>query len=328
LKYIQKVNFSEWGTPIVIVKKTVGKIRMCGDYKVTLNPMLAEVCTPLLNMEDLLTEIGNSTIFSKIDLEGAYLQLKLNDKSKKFTTINTPWGLFQYNRLPFGIKTAPGIFQTTMLKITNGLSGVLVYLDDILVYGESKKDHDEKLNKLLDRLKYHNVQLNRAKCVFGTNEIKFLGHVISQKGIQPNRDLIKDIINAPLPQTKQQLQSFIGSLQFYSKFIPNLADKLKPLTNLLRTEVKWNITDEVVEAIAKLKQILTGDLIIKPFTIEEKCQLLCDASPIGLGAVLQQKGHPVLFISRKLTKAEEKYSQTEREALAIVWAVKRLKNFY
>ena len=239
------MDYSEWGTPLVIVRKPEGKIRMCGDYKVTLNPMIAEVSTPCLNVEDLLSEVGDSSYFSKVDLEGAYLQLKLNEKSKKLTTINTPWGLFQYNRLPFGVKSAPAIFQTAMLKIVSGLEGILVYLDDILVHSSSLEDHNSRLKLLLDHLNEYNVYLNAKKCVFNVSVINFLGHTLSAKGIQPNKKLISSLKDAPYPSNKLQIQiNFIGSVQYYSKFIRNLAEKLQPLTDLLQANTEWKFGEK------------------------------------------------------------------------------------
>lgn len=173
-KIIEKVEYSEWATPIVVVPKPDGRIRMCGDYKVTLNKMIADVSVPTLSVEEMLAEIKSASFFSKIDLEGAYLQLKLNDASKLLTTINTPWGLYRYNRLPFGIKSAPGIFQTTMLKILNGLEGILVYLDDILIFGSTLKEEQSRLDQLMKRLKEYNVKLNSKKCEFHVEEINFL----------------------------------------------------------------------------------------------------------------------------------------------------------
>jgi len=324
---IEKVQYSEWGTPIVIVKKPNGKIRLCCDYKVTLNTQIAEVATPNLNVEDLLSEVGKAKFFTKLDLEGAYLQLKLNERSKNPTTINTPWGLYRFNRLPFGIKSAPSIFQTAMQQITLDLPGVLVYLDDILVFGNTEKEHDERLEALNKKLVEFNVKLNMEKSLIKSRQVKFLGHVLTEKGIQPNKDLIASIVNAPYPGNKTQLQSFIGSVQYYSKFIPNLADKLKVLTDLLQHQTKWKFTEVEENAIDTLKSTLTGELVLRPFSLSTLCQLQCDASPFGLGAVLQQNQHPVIYISRKLTPTEQNYSQTEREALSIVWAVKRLHKF-
>jgi len=327
LGYVEKINYSNWGTPIVCVKKSSGKIRLCGDYKVTLNPLLAEMSMPTICVEDLLAEIDKAKWFSKIDLEGAYLQLKLSENAKPLTTINTPYGLYQYTRLPFGVKTAPAIFQSTMLKIMNGISGIVIYLDDILVFANNLDEHNSILNRVLQRLDSYNVQLNKQKSIFRVQHIKFLGHILSAEGIKPNDALVKDIVNAPYPINKSQIQSFVGSVQYYSKFINNLADKIAPLTRLLAKNAGVAIGDTEKQCIDGLKQILTSKLVLKPYSVGQQCQLICDASPIGIGAVLQQEQHPVIFISKKLNAAERNYSQTEREALAIVWAVKRLQKF-
>jgi len=327
LKFLEPVKYSEWGTPLVIVPKPNNKVRMCGDFKVTLNPAIAEVSTPLLNVEDLLSEIGGSQYFTKLDLEGAYLQLKIDEFSRPLTTINTPWGLYQYHRLPFGIKSAPSIFQNTMQKIMTGLPGVLIYLDDILIHGVTKEDHDSRLKAVEKRLHDYNIKLNNKKCIYNKTEINFLGHTLTGKGIQPNKELIQNLIDAPYPTDKNSLQSFIGSVQYYSKFIKNLASKMSPLTNLLKNNTPWKFTLKEQTAVDTLKNILTSNLVIKPFSLQKQSQLTCDASPTGIGGVLEQDGYPVIFISRKLTKPELNFSQTEREALSIVWCVKRLSKF-
>ena len=221
---MEKVSYSEGGTPISPVLKPDGSIRLCGDYKCTLNPQLSEMITEGLNMEDLLLNITGQKYFSKIDLEGAYLQLELEPGSRPLTTIVTPFGLYQFTRLPFGIKSSPAIFQEVMLRVTANLKGILVYLDDILVMGKTQDEHDTHLKSLLETLKNHNIRINEAKSQYNKREICYLGHIISQHGISPNPIRVQEFVLAKYPENKQELQSWLGSVQYYAKFIPNVSN--------------------------------------------------------------------------------------------------------
>ena len=165
--------------------KKDGTIRICGDYKVTANLVAKQDSYPLPRVEDLFAKVSGGKIFSKLDLRHAYLQIELDEESKKFTTINTHKGLFQYNRLPFGIASAPSIFQRAMDSLVQGLSHVSAYLDDILVSGVDEEDHLNNLDKVLQRLESAGLTLKKSKCVFGLDSIEYLGHIIDKNGLHP-----------------------------------------------------------------------------------------------------------------------------------------------
>ena len=223
LGIIKPVEFSHWATPIVPVLKKSGAVRICGDFKVTLNPVLEIDQFPLPRIEDLFSKLQGGTIFSKIDLSQAYAQICLDEKSKQLVTISTHKGLFQYQRLPYGIACAPSKFQKIMESLIQDLEGCVCFLDDILVCGKTTSEHLVRLNKLLFRLQNVGLKIEPEKCSFFHDKVCYLGHVIDKEGIHTLPDKIEAITNAPKPKNIKVLQSFLGMINYYGKFVPNLA---------------------------------------------------------------------------------------------------------
>ena len=193
---IEPVEFSDWAAPVVPVVKTDGTIRLCGDYKLTANKAAKIDSYPLPCIEDLFSSLSQGKVFSKLDLAQAYQQVSLEKESQKYTTINTTRGLFQYCRLPFGISSAPGIFQRIMENLLRGLSGVCVYLDDVLVAGKTEQEHLKNLDKVLSRLKEAGLCLKRSKCEFLLPEVEYLGHILTKEGIKPSQRKVKAVLEA------------------------------------------------------------------------------------------------------------------------------------
>lgn len=225
---IEPVKFSEWAAPVVPVVKSDGGIRLCGDYKLTVNRVAHVESYPLPRVDDLLASVAGAKVFSKLDLSHAYLQLQLEEASKKFVTISTHKGLFRYNRLPFGVASAPAIFQRAMEGILQGIPHVCVYLDDILVADPSEAEHLETLGKVMAQLQEYGVRLKRAKCRFQMDAVEYLGFHISGEGIRPTAEKRLAIVNAPAPRDVTQLKSFIGLVNYYAKFLPCVAHILAP----------------------------------------------------------------------------------------------------
>ena len=180
---IEPIEFSEWAAPIVPVLKKDGSIRICGDYKVTINQASQVDSYPLPRIDDLFASLAGGKKFSKLDLAHAYQQIQLDDVSRKLVAINTHKGLFQYNRLPFGVSAAPSIFQRTMETLLQGLPGVCLYLDDILITGQSDQEHLTNLSAVLQKLAAAGIKLKPTKCFFMLQEVEYLGHKISAKGL-------------------------------------------------------------------------------------------------------------------------------------------------
>ena len=232
-KVIEPVQFSEWAAPIVPVFKENGSVRICGDYKVTVNKFAKTEKYPLPRIEDLFAALSGGQAFTKLDLANAYLQLPLEDKSRDYVTINTHKGLFRYNRLPFGVASAPAVFQRTIESLLQGIQRVVAYIDDILIMGESEQEHLKNLDEVLKRLEAAGLRLKAEKCKFMMAEVEYLGHCISKEGIFPTSAKVTAIKNAPVPTDVQQLRSFLGLVNYYGKFLPNLSSKLAPLHSLL-----------------------------------------------------------------------------------------------
>lgn len=324
---LKSVQESEWATPIVPIRKPDGRIRICGDYKATVNPQLMDMVSTTPAMEDILNNLHGARYFTTLDLTNAYHQLPLDEQSAKLTTISTPFGLYEYKSLPFGIKQCPSIFQSYLDKTLFGLSNVQSYQDDVIVHTTTKAEHEEAVRAVKARLEQHGLQLNEAKCVYCQEEVKILGLIVSAKGIRPDPQKVRSIKGFQRPKNASELRSFLGMLEFYGRFMKDLSAIRAPLNQLLKSNAQWHWDESQEHAFQELKNALTQDSVLATFDPLVEVTLTTDASPHGIGAVLEQRGRPVLYVSKSLSKAETNYAQIEREALAVIWAVKRLHKF-
>ncbi|KAL7825671.1 hypothetical protein SRHO_G00334090 [Serrasalmus rhombeus] len=329
---LQPVTYSEWAAPIVPVLKGDGSIRICGDYKLTVNVASRVEHYPLPRIDELFAKLAGGVCFSKLDMSHAYQQLVLAEDSRKLVTINTHRSLFQYTRLPFGVSSACAIFQRAMEGLLAGIDHVAVYLDDILLAGVTQAQHLRTLDLVLSRLEEAGLRLKRSKCVFMAPEVEYLGHKISARGLQPLEKKVQAIKDAPKPQNASELRAYLGMLNYYGRFFPDLASVLAPLHALLWTGVKWEWIAVHDKAFKKSKAMLTSEALLAHYNPASPLVIAADASPFGLGAVLShmyQDGteRPVCFASRALVPAERKYAQVEKEALAVIYAVKKFHQF-
>lgn len=329
---IESVEHSDWAAPIVPILKSNGEIRICGDFKVTCNREVKIDCYPIPAIDDLYAKLSGGKLFSKIDLSNAYLQINLDEESKKFVTINTHRGLFRYNRLPFGVSSSPGIFQRVMETILSGIPNVCVYLDDILVMGSDDKGHAQALQTVLKRLADAGVRLKKEKCEFAVTEVSYLGYKIDEAGIHPLPDRVRAISEAPTPTSTTELKSFLGLLNYYGRFLPNLSTVLAPLYKLLRANVVFDWGVEQEKAFKQAKSMLQSSRVLAHYDPQKPLALYCDSSQYGIGVVLSHvmkngEDRPVCYASRSLSAAEKNYSQLEKEALACVWGVKKLHKY-
>ncbi|XP_059201274.1 uncharacterized protein K02A2.6-like [Centropristis striata] len=329
---ISPVKHSDWAAPVVPVEKMDKSLRLCGDYKVSVNPALETDTHPLPRLEKLLATLSGGKIFSKIDLlAAAYQQVLLDDDSKKYTTINTHRGLFVYNRLPFGISSAPSIFQRIMENIMKDLP-VVVFLDDLLIMGRSEEDHLHNLQRVLQRLQENGLRVKCSKCEFGKTQLEYLGHVLDERGIHPSEEKVRAIHEAPAPTNVKELQAFLGLLNYYGRFLPQQSTVLAPLYRLLRGDVVWKWTDAEQSAFVKCKDLLTSDQVLAHYDPSLPLTLACDASAYGIGAVIQHtmpngEERPIAYASRMLSPAEKKYSQIDKEALRLIYGVKKFHQY-
>ncbi|XP_003743026.1 uncharacterized protein K02A2.6-like [Galendromus occidentalis] len=326
------VDSSDWATPIVVVKKPNGAVRVCADYSTGLNDALVDIEHPLPNMEEVMTKFSGNKIFAHLDLADAYLQLRLDTPSQQLTTITTHRGLFRYTRLVFGLKTAPAIFQKTIDQALAGLDGVLVYLDDILIMAPNYKLYEQRLVDVLRRLEDWGFRLRIEKCFFNVPTVKYLGMVISDKGIEADPARIAVIKNLRKPANQKEVRALLGLVNYYGKFVKNLHRFKTPLEALLAKDARfeWGVQHDA--ALTGIKDMLCGPLLLSHYDPRQTLVVAADASQTGIGGVLLQRyadgnERAVFHMSKSLSKSQRNYSQVEKEAFALVTAVERFKKF-
>ena len=329
---ITKVSHSQWAAPVVPVPKGDGHIRLCGDYKVTINPVLEVDQYPLPKPDDMFATLAGGKKFTKIDLTHAYQQMSLEESSRELVTINTHRGLYMYTRLPFGVASAPAVFQKTMDTVLQGLPKVICYLDDILITGSSEQEHLENVEKVLQRLKEYNIRAKRAKCAFMEDSVEYLGHRIDATGLHTTSSKVEAITQAPRPRNVQELRSFLGLLHYYGKFLPSLATLLQPLNSLLKAGHKWAWTKECAQAFEAAKKLLASAPVLAHYDPSLPMKMAGDASAYGIGAVISHvfpdgQERPIAFASRTLTATERNYSQIEKEALSLVYGIRKFHQY-
>ncbi|CAF1667312.1 unnamed protein product, partial [Adineta ricciae] len=311
---LERIDTSQWAAPIVPIRKPSGKIRICGDYKMTVNSQMLIDQHPIPNIDELLTRLNNGEKFTKLDLTDAYLQVELDDNSKQLVVINTPLGLFRYNRMPFGIANAPAIFQRIMDQVLSGIPNTIAYLDDILITGKNEDEHFKTLEMVLEKLVDFGLCCNMDKCSFFEDEVVYLGYIINSNGKQPDPSRVTTIQNLPVPKDVKQVEAFIGKINYYGKFIQNFSNLCSPLNRLRQKDVKWNWDASCQKAFDVLKKQLSEATLLVHFDQHLPLILATDASNYGIGAVLMHRysdgsEKPIAHASKTLNSAERSYSQ-------------------
>lgn len=327
---------SPYNSPLLIVPKKADsqgnkRWRLVVDFR-KLNDNTEADAYPLPNITEILDQLGNTKYFSVVDLATGFHQIPLCDMSKPLTAFSFS-GHYHYKRMPMGLKGAPATFQRLMNNVLTGLQGVkcFVYLDDIVIYGNSLSDHNSKLIEIFSRLREHNLKLQPGKCEFLRKEITYLGHKISENGIMPDPSKISSVTNFPQPTNQKQVKSFLGLASYYRRFIENFSHIAQPLNNLLKKDAEFKWTALCDQSFSELKHKLTNPPILQFPDFSSDFILTTDASQYAIGAVLSQgiigKDLPVAYASRSLNKAETNYSTIERELLAIVWAAQHFRPY-
>ena len=321
-----------WVSPIVIVPRASdpNNIRICVDMRAA-NKAIKRVKHPMPTIHELIHDLNGSKVFSKLDLNQGYHQVELHPESRYVTTFSTHMGLHQYKRLNFGVNAASEIFQYIIQQVLEGLEGVKNISDDIYIFSKDVDDHEKHVNACLRRLQEKGLTLNKKKCEFFKTSISFFGNVFSEKGISPDPKKIKAIQDANRPTDKSEVRSLLGMANYVQRFIPNLATIVEPLRNLIRKETKFEWTDMCEKSWKSVKESLTSDMVMSYFDVNAETQIVVDASPVGLGAMLTQmvgtngkkEIKVVAYASRSLNEIECRYSQVEREALAVRWSIEQ-----
>ncbi|XP_045500051.1 uncharacterized protein K02A2.6-like [Colias croceus] len=319
---LEKVTYSQWGTPIVPVLKHNGKVRLCADYRATLNKNLENDNYPIPRVEEIFSKLSGGKYFCTLDINQAYLHMKTSDDTAEMQAISTCKGTYKVRRLMFGVKIAPNVWQRYMDQTLQGLDGTACFFDDIALQGHSYIQLLQRIRKVFNKLKECGLHLNRKKCQFFQKSVTYLGHKINEKGLHPTEEKINDIKNSPRPTDVTSLRTFLGMINYYQQFISNLASKLNPLYKLLQKDTKFIWNKECEQAFQELKNELCGERVLIPFHENLPVTLATDASPTGYGAVLShimpdKTERPIAFASRSLTKAEKGYKKVTPATTAI-----------
>ena len=317
-----------WLSPIHIEPKDDGKVRICIDLRAA-NKAIKRTRHPIPTIEETLEKVNGATFFSKIDLRKGYHQIELAESSRDITTFSSPMGLYRSKRLVFGLSCASEEFQKIISDIFNKEPNVNNISDDILVCGKTKREHDQALENCLRLLCENGLTINTDKCEFAKEEIEFFGFIISKDGVKPTMNKIEAILNYPTPQNVKELRSFLGLINYLNRFIPDLATECDLLRKLTRQKSVWQWGIEEEKCFQNLKRVITSPYVMAHYNKNLPTKVITDASGVGLGGMLLQKQNDgqwkvVLYLSRSLTDVERRYSQTEREALGIVWAIEKL----
>lgn len=323
---------SPWAFPVVLIPKKDGTVRLCVDYR-RLNAITTTDTYPLPRIDDLLHSAKTTPFMSTLDLRSVYWQIKIAEEDKIKTAFTTPFGIFVFNRMPFGLKNAPATFQRLIDKFRTGLPDILIlaYLDDIIICSKDLKSHIIDLKITFQRLRKFGFHLNREKCFFCKPEVKYLGHILTRDGLKVDPEKTSAIKERPNPRNAKEVLSFMQTCSWYRRFIPAFADVAKPLSDLTKKKAVWQWTEKHQQAFKLLKHMLTSPPILQQVNEDLPFILKTDASNYGLGAVLLQgekdSERTIEYASRLLLPAERNYSTTEREALAVVWAVQKFRGY-
>ena len=321
---------SEWTSPLMVAPKPGGGWRVCGDYR-RLNAVTTDDKYPVRTLTDFTAELHGKKVFSKIDLFKGYHQIPVADKDVGKTGVITPFGLFVFPRTPFGLKNAGQDFQRLMDEILGDIPRVFVYIDDILIASESYDQHYEDLKQVCTILERHGMVVNRSKCILAQSSVEFLGYHVDKDGIMPLPDRVEDIRKTPAPTTVKELQSFLGMVNYYRRFIPKAAHHLTPLFELLKGKPKtisW--TKEQQAGFDAIKDALAAAALLKHPRPNAPLALTTDASNFAVGAVLEQRGEdgwePLAFYSAKLQEHQRQWPPYDRELLAAFKATRHFRS--
>lgn len=331
---IIRPSTSPWSSPIVLVKKRSGELRFCVDYR-KLNQVTLNDSHPIPNIADILDSLGEATYFSTLDLRSGYWQISVDPRDQSKTAFVTSSGLFEFNRMSFGLKTAPATFQRAMEIVLAGLTFeiCLCYLDDVICFGRTLREHNDRLRTILNRFREHNLRVKLEKCQFAQTKVAFLGHVVSKEGIRPDPIKVEAVKEIAAPTCLKELRSFLGLASYYRRFILNFATIAAPLTKLTtkaESKAPFHWSEECDNSFTELKRQLCSTPLLAYPKFDREFTLYTDASDVGLGVVLSQRDdngvdRVIAYGSRSLTPRERNYATTEKEALAIHYGTQHFR---
>ena len=323
---------SPWSFPVVVVKKKNGKYRFCVNYK-PLNDVTKKDNYPLPRIDEILDGLKDAQWFTTLDLASGYWQIKVRQEDQEKTAFISKFGTFEFKVMPFGLCNAPATFQRTMDYVLGDTKGkfVMVYLDDVIIYSKTFEEHLVHLEEVLNRIRDANLRLKAEKCFFTANELQFLGHVVGKDRVKPDPEKVDKIANYPYPTNLRDLRGALGLFSYYRRFIKDFSQIADPLYQLLKKDTPYLWTEQQQKAFDVLRKKLTEAPVVRYPDEDKPFFLYTDASDTGLGAVLSQKDgkeeYVIAYASRTLSPAERNYAITEKECLAIIWAVKYFRPY-
>jgi hypothetical protein len=322
---------SPWVSPVVLVPKKDASMRFCVNYR-RLNQLTTSDRFPLPRIDDCLDSLQGKKYFSMLDCMAGYWQVKMSEESTKFTAFITPFGVYEFTVMPFGLKNAPAAFSRMMSRVMADYlyEFVTVYLDDIAVYSMTFDEHCEHLRKVFERCREHRISLKLGKCVFLAPRFRYLGYLVEDGSIRPDPAKVEVLEHLPVPKNIKSVRAFLGLASYFRRFIPRFTEVASPLTKLLSKSVRFDWTMECQEAFDNLRKALTVSPLLKLADREHQFVISTDASNVAIGAVLEQYDdneelRPVSYASRSLTASERNYTVHEREALALVYFLKKFR---
>jgi hypothetical protein len=318
---------TDWCSGLTIAPKPNGAIRMCIDLT-ALNKGVRRETYPMPRVSEMLSRLAEGRIFSKLDANSGFWQVKLDPKARLMTTFITPWGRYCFKRMPFGISSAPEFFQRSMEKILEGLEGVVCLMDDVLVFAKDQNTHWQRLRAVLSRIYNAGMTLRKDKCEFGCQSVRFLGHIVSGEGVKPDPSKVQAIVDMNPPTSKKDARRFMGMVNYLSKFSKRLSEFSVPIYAISgqKSAWFWGISQQL--SFDQIKKELINSPILCAFDLDRKHRVSADSSQYAIGAVMLQLNNreqwqPVEYASRKLTDVETRYAMVEKEALAVTWACEK-----
>ena len=330
-KNVIQPSTSARASPVVLVRKKDGQLRFCVDYR-KLNQISKCEAFPLPNISDLLDSLQDAKMFSTLDLHRAYWQIPMDHTDREKTAFTTQNGLYEFLHMPFGLESAPSTFQRMMEIVLSGLSfeTCLCCLDDVIIFSRTFDEHCTRLQTVLLRLREHNLRMKLSKCTFGSRQVRYLGHLISEDGVKPDPTKIEAVQNLSTPNSIKSARHFVGLASYYRRFIKGFSTIAAPLTDLTKKNAHFEWSEACELAFKTLKALLCSAPVLSYPNLAQAFILQMDASDFGLGAISSQKDESgnekvVAYASRTLTDGERKFSATEKEALAVVFGTKQFR---
>lgn len=323
---VHETEPTPWVNSIVLVRKANGSLRVCLDPR-HLNKVIMRPHFPFSDIEEVKSRLSNAKYFSSLDANSGFWMIPLDEESSKLCIFNTPFGRYRFIRLPFGVNAAPEIFHAEMIRHFSHIPNVVIYIDDFLIYGVSKEEHDKYLKMVLEKAQEIGLKFNKEKSCVRVKELKYIGHIFNELGVRPDESKIEAIMKMPRPNCAKDLQRFLGMINYLGSFIKGLAIENEHLRQLLKKEVERHWEERHENEFVKLKLLISKAPVLAYFDSSKAIKLSVDASQSAVGAVIQQENKPIAYASATLTVCQRNYAQIEEELFAILFGCSRFHKF-